>query len=525
MAAWDSIDEWAGGRRLQMGNNVSRERVISFPRFALDGVAAGAPAVTAADNYAVPLLLCVAALTIFRIMALILSGTELFFDEAQYWFWSRELAFGYYSKPPLIAWIIRGASELCGQSEACIRAPSPLIHAATAMVIYAIGRCLYDGRIGFWAGITYATLPGVSFSSGLISTDVPLLFFVALALLALIRLKEGGGWNWALVLGAAIGFGLLSKYAMSYFLLGLAVYAIWSAQGRALLRSAKLYAAFMLGAALLAPNVIWNMQNHFATLSHTADNANWKGSLFNPENAADFLLGQLGVFGPVLFAALVVFCIAGSRDPDRRARADDADRLLLAFSVPVLFLMTVQALLSRAHANWAAFAYIAATVLVTAALLREGWLKLFRASLVLHLAAALIVAGGGILAGRTALPGGADPYARVLGWKALAEAAAARAQDGGFHAIATDRRALAAELLYYLRDGKIPVVALRDDGPPGDHFEMTRPLTDATPRPVLLVSFNESGPPASRSLGPADIPAGASKNRRVYFYALDGTSR
>jgi hypothetical protein len=211
VAASDSIDERLAGAASQMGNNVSRERVISFPRFAPDGIATGARAVTAADNYAQPLLLCVAVLTIFRIMALILSGTELFFDEAQYWFWSRELAFGYYSKPPLIAWIIRGVSELCGQGEACIRAPSPLIHAATAMVVYAIGRRLYDGRIGFWAGIAYATLPGVSFSSGLISTDVPLLFFVALALLALIRLKEGGGWDWALVLGAAIGFGLAAK--------------------------------------------------------------------------------------------------------------------------------------------------------------------------------------------------------------------------------------------------------------------------------------------------------------------------
>ncbi len=279
-------------------------------------------------NWLGVLLGVLAGLLCLRVFALYVNGTDLFFDEAQYWLWSRDLAFGYFSKPPLIAWIIRGASELCGQGEACIRAPSPLIHAATAMVVYAIGRRLYDGRIGFWAGITYATLPGVSFSSGLISTDVPLLFFVALALLALIRLKEGGGWDWALVLGAAIGFGLLSKYAMSYFLLGLAAYAIWSAQGRALLKSAKLYAALALGAALLAPNVIWNMQNHFATLSHTADNANWKGSLFNPGHAAEFLLGQLGVFGPVLFAALVVFCIAWLRDPERRARAGDAERLL-----------------------------------------------------------------------------------------------------------------------------------------------------------------------------------------------------
>jgi 4-amino-4-deoxy-L-arabinose transferase-like glycosyltransferase len=292
-----------------------------------------------------------------------------------------------------------------------------------------------------------------------------------------------------------------------------------------LFKSIKLYAAIALGAAILAPNIVWNAQNRFATFSHTADNANWHGSPFHPDNALDFLIGQLGVFGPVLFAVFLFLCVDWLRDPKRRARAGDAERLLLAFSVPVLVLMTVQALLSRAHANWAAFAYISATVLVTAALLREGWQRLFRISFVLHLAAAFLIAAGGLLAGRASLPGGTDPYARVLGWKALAEAAAVKAREGGFRSIATDKRSLAAELLYYLRDEKIEVVALRDDGPPSDHFEMTRPLTETTPRPVLLVSFKADGPQASRPLGAQEVPAGRSKGRRVFFYALEGAGR
>ena len=142
-----------------------------------------------ARGYALPFLICLAALTLFRLATLAFSQTELFFDEAQYWFWSRELAFGYYSKPPLIAWIIRGATELCGQGEACIRAPSALIHAATATMVFATARQLYDARTGFWSGLVYATLPGVSLSSSLISTDVPLLFFVALSLLAVVKLQ------------------------------------------------------------------------------------------------------------------------------------------------------------------------------------------------------------------------------------------------------------------------------------------------------------------------------------------------
>ena len=181
--------------------------------------------------------------------------------------------------------------------------------------------------------------------------------------------------------------------------------------------------------------------------------------------------------------------------------------------------------LSRANANWAAFAYIAATVLITSVLLRQGWRRVFAASMAIHLTAALLIGVGGMLAGRVSLPGGFDPYARVLGWKALAEAAAGKAREGHFAAIAIDKRALAAELLYYLRDAAIPVVAMRGDGPPGDHFEMTRPLDATTPRPVLLVSFDREGPPASDPAGMADIAAGHGKPRHIFFHALRETPR
>ncbi len=504
---------------------MSGERVTSWPRFDRLLQRADAPAQQLAQNYAGALFFCVAALTIFRLVTVAFSNTELFFDEAQYWFWSRDLAFGYYSKPPLIAWIIRGATGICGQEEACIRAPSALIHGGTALLVFAIGRRLYDLRIGFWSGLTYLTLPGVSLSSGLISTDAPLLFFVALGLLALIRLLDTGSWVWAITLGAAIGFGLLSKYAMAYFILCFALHAILTRDGRALLREPPLYAALAIGAALIAPNIVWNVQNGFATLSHTAGNARWSGIHLHPEKMAEFLGSQLGVFGPILFVAFLAFGFNWLRDPARRAASPMLERLLFAFSAPILILMTAQALVSRAFANWAAFAYIAATVLVTAVLLREGWTRLFRTSFFLHCAVALLIPIGGILAGRIDLPGGVDPYSRVLGWKELAVAAGRKAKDGGFQAIATDKRALSAELFYYLRDTAIPVFALRRGGPPEDHFEMTRPLTDASPRPALLVSFNAAGPGGSRPLGTETIAAGTSKTRQIYFYALEKTAR
>ena len=464
------------------------------------------------------LLLCLAALTIFRLLALALSRTDLFFDEAQYWFWSRELAFGYYSKPPLIAWIIRAATEVCGMGEACIRAPSAIIHAATALVVYAIGRTLYDASIGFWSGLVYATLPGVSFSSGIISTDVPLLFCIALALLALVKMQASPSWGWALLLGLAIGVGLNAKYAMSYFLLCLLIYAIAAPAGRRLLRDLRLYAALAIAAALMAPNIWWNAQNQFATFAHTADNANWGGSLFHPADALEFFFGQFGVFGPMLFVSLILFVLHWRPTAAPTGNAS-AERLLLCFCLPVLGLMFVQALLSRAHANWAAFAYIAATVLITAALIHAHWPRTFRVSFALHLAIALLIGLGSALAGRFALPGGVDPYARVLGWRAMAEAAVAKAEAEGYRAIVTDKRAFAAELHYYLRDRHIPVVALRGNGPPRDHFELTRPLTADTPRPVLMVSQTRNKGGDAEPAGTAEIMAG-SERRTIAFYRL-----
>ena len=43
------------------------------------------------------------AICAVRVIGLAASNAELYFDEAQYWVWAQEPAFGYFTKPPLIA--------------------------------------------------------------------------------------------------------------------------------------------------------------------------------------------------------------------------------------------------------------------------------------------------------------------------------------------------------------------------------------------------------------------------------------
>src|SRR6266567_4418985 len=59
-------------------------------------------------------------------------------DEAHYWQWSRHLAWSYYSKGPLVAWLIRASCEvfgplsesLVGSPMLAVRLPAVACHAA-----------------------------------------------------------------------------------------------------------------------------------------------------------------------------------------------------------------------------------------------------------------------------------------------------------------------------------------------------------------------------------------------------------
>ena len=88
-----------------------------------------------------PALVVVAAITALRLIALAFNRTDLFVDETQYWLWGQHLDFGYYSKPPLIGWLIRAVTEIAGSNAPFwVRMPGPVLHGVTALALGALGR-------------------------------------------------------------------------------------------------------------------------------------------------------------------------------------------------------------------------------------------------------------------------------------------------------------------------------------------------------------------------------------------------
>lgn len=480
-------------------------------------------------------LAVLAALTLLRLLVLVLGPYDLYPDEAQYWSWAQEFAFGYFSKPPMIAWVIAATTGLFGDGEWAVRLAAPLFHAATAFILFLLGKRLYDARVGVWSAVTYATLPAVSLSSGLISTDVPLLFFWALALLALGRLLETRALADGLLLGLAVGLGLLSKYAMLYLPAGIALLALFDPRVRARGLVLPGLAAVAVAGLLFLPNVLWNMSHDFSTVSHTAANANWTGELFNPEALGKFFGDQFGVFGPVLFGVLIIGLVqlARRRLPGGAAERQ-ADTFLLCFALPVLAIVLTQAFISRANANWGAAAYVPASVLVVAWLLRPAmWRWLMPASLGLHLAAMLLLYTLILSPGLADDLGRANDFKRVRGWAELGTLVETTAQietaTSPYTAVLTDDRLVHSELLYYAPAPGAPLVIWDANSVPENHFELTSPFRPAlgghvlyvtakeTPSPRILAAFQET-----RLIERRVIRLGPGKTRVVHLFALTG---
>lgn len=392
---------------------------------------------------ATAILIAIGVLTAIRLVLIAAQRFGLYPDEAQYWFWAQHLALGYYSKPPLVAWTIALSTAIFGDGEFGVRAAAPLLHAATALLIYATAARLYDRRVGFWAALAYASLPGTSLSSFIISTDAVLLPCWAAALYAFVRAREpGGGWWWVAV-GIAGGLGLLAKYAMAYWLVSAFLYVALSRTERRHLSG--LIAGTVLTVLIYLPNLWWNWHNGFVSYLHVRDNADVTGPLFHPKMLGEFLLSQFAVFGPVLFAFLIAIAARPS------ALADPRARLMAVFTFPTLAFMIAVSLTSRAQPNWAAPVYVSASVLVAAWALVRDWRRGLTAAIALNLILAAGIFTLSDSAAALGLPAKADPLHRLRGWHKLGDAvAAALAAHPGLALLADDRELLAS-LIYNVR--------------------------------------------------------------------------
>ena len=303
-------------------------------------------------NYKIPVFL-VSLSIIIKVIAIHYTAFDLFGDEAQYWLWSINPDLGYYSKPPLLAWFIKLHTLIFGNSFAALKYFPLIFYFFTSYVIYLLSYELYQKKeIAVISSVSFYLLPSVSISSFLISTDVLLLFLCSSLLLILLKIRKKPNINNFAILGIFFGLAFLTKYAAVYYFLSLILIIILDYKIRnAFFKNYINYFVFLICfIVVIFPNILWNIKNEWITLFHTSDNAGLERISLNVYQGLEFLLSQSAMLGPLLFFSFFLYF--------KKININFQSKFLLAFSLPVFFIVFVESILVRANANWAAVGLI-----------------------------------------------------------------------------------------------------------------------------------------------------------------------
>ncbi|MDR3568682.1 MAG: glycosyltransferase family 39 protein [Syntrophobacteraceae bacterium] len=434
-----------------------------------------------ATNWNKRFVILIGLVTLFRLVYLVVSPLSLAADEAYYWDWSRRLAWGYFSKPPMVAWIIGAFTRAFGSTTAAVRLPSVVLGTISSLAVFLLARRMYDARTAFWAAAVGMASPGAAALGYIMTIDAPLMCFWALGLYffwAGVEKKEGGFGAWA-GLAVVIGLGLLSKQVMGGFIVLMFVFVAVSKEDRRLLKSPRLYLVCLLGLAALLPDVLWNVGHGWITLHHTETHFAGSRSAFFL-TFADFIGGQIALISPItwlLFVTVAGISLARFKSLDKRSL------YLLTFSLVPLSGIAALSLRQKIQPNWPAAVYTAGIVLLAAwgcgkfsgGSRLDAWRPYFKKGIIVGAVMALCTYGLPFWA--AAVPGrlASKVADRVEGWKHFGRQAGRALGDVPSPQrtfLLTFDRKLAAELAFYV-PGHPRVYVWRAPGaPPTSQYDL-----------------------------------------------------
>ncbi|MCI5080629.1 MAG: glycosyltransferase family 39 protein [Saprospiraceae bacterium] len=164
---------------------------------------------------------------ISREMLLTQNFTRVYIDFAPFW-----------EKPPLFFWLQTAAMNAVGVNEFAARLPNAIVGIATLVVLFNIGRTLYDNRFGFiWAGVYFGTiLPFLYSKSGIIDPWFNFFIFLGIYYFILFYWKKDrfghiklpfNQWTYLFIGGFFIGLAILTKGQVAYLIASITFFVYW----------------------------------------------------------------------------------------------------------------------------------------------------------------------------------------------------------------------------------------------------------------------------------------------------------
>jgi 4-amino-4-deoxy-L-arabinose transferase-like glycosyltransferase len=228
-----------------------------------------------------------------------LTATQYGFQRDAYLYLaqSRHLDWGYFSTPPLLAFITRIHTFLWGDSLFAVRMLPALVGALSIFLVGWMIKQLKGGILAQVIGLTAVLLSPAYLRPAVLLQ--PVIFnhlFWLLAALVLFQMARKQDPRLILWLIPVLGLGWMNKYSIIFYGLALLAAKLLS-RHRKLLWSKYLPVTLAGGLLVILPNLIWQYQHHWPVFTHMAE---LQESQLENVLLKDFLWAQIFMHLPAL---------------------------------------------------------------------------------------------------------------------------------------------------------------------------------------------------------------------------------
>lgn len=285
---------------------------------------------------------------IFIINLLQAHFTELIFDEAYYWYYAQNLAWGYFDHPPMVAWLIK-LSSVFFNGELGVRFMSCILSAATFILLWLMidhpkkkAYVLHFFAIAFSMTLLNAygffTLP-----------DTPLLFFTAFFLWIYKKFIVTPSALLALFLGITMAAMMYSKYHAVLVI----VFVLLS--NIKLIKNRYAWLAVVVAVLFYTPHFLWLYDHDFVSIKyHLFERPNQAYSF--TKFTAKYFLDLITLFG---FTFPLVYYVLYKTKPE-----DTFTKTLVYLIYGVIIFFFVSSFSKRTQAQWVIVISIPLVVLI-----------------------------------------------------------------------------------------------------------------------------------------------------------------
>jgi len=270
--------------------------------------------------------------------------TELFHDEGLYWAFAQRPSWGYFDHPPLTAWLIALSSSLI-PGELGVRLIFVLM--STGAVYYLWKLTQPTDELLFFVLISAMSIMHVG--GFFAAPDIPLIFLSAFLLWLYRKYYYKDSILLAVVIGLILGLMGLAKYHAVIFAIAVAL------SNLKLYKRKSFYLGFFVAAIVIAPHILWQIQNDWVTFEFHLYNRRGEKP-FSMLYPLEYLGGQLLFYGPLV--SLLLLPAAKKYVSDLHY---DCAMKYSFYTIFVFFFLS--SFRGKVEANWTAAAFVPAVYL------------------------------------------------------------------------------------------------------------------------------------------------------------------